>query len=192
MNTTTTITAFHPKELSDCIQRGIEAWQQAGELVVAAIDQHNHSLESLAELCANDLVTVDVLAQFERIGRKQVMPRLLASNFPAQKPLQKLPYSEQQRLLDGSVSLLVLRDGLPDTLEVRTRDLTKAQCKQVFSSQGLRGLSSQRAWLEGEREKRVKAPARSVPWRIMSSKVFFDEPCEMTRHDLASILAQIS
>lgn len=179
------------ESLKSAIEAGIEAWETAGREVVRLVDIDRMSLEEIATAAKSDYITENVLAQFERIGRQQVMPKLLVMDFPASRHLQRMPMSEQQRLLDGSVELLVIRDNGTDTLNVRSRDLTKDQCKQVFSKDGVRSLGAQRAFIE-DRRKKIPCSTATPSWQIKSGKVIFNSACELTRQELAVILAQMS
>jgi hypothetical protein len=188
------LTIFKSDDLVRCITDGIANWKKAGDMVVNAIDHGGMSLQSIADSCGSECITVEVLAQFERIGRKQVMPQVFALPCAAQKYLERLPYSEQQRLLYGAVPVVLIKDGKVDVLEVSVKNLTRYQCKQVFNSGGVRSVEAQRAWLESEREKKTAqmSSPRQVPWIVKQGKVVFTEPCEINRHDLATILSQIA
>lgn len=177
--------------LKEAIETGIESWEKAGREVVKLLDIDRMTLDEIANLAESDFITENVIAQFERIGRKQVMPKLLVMDFPASRYLQRMPMSEQMRLLDGAVDLLVIRDNGTDTLSVRSRDLTKDQCKQVFSKDGVRSLGAQRAFIE-DRRKKIPCSASTPSWQIKSGKVIFNSACELTRQELAVILAQMS
>lgn len=177
--------------LKKAIQDGIDAWDLAGKEVVKLLDVDRMSLEEIVDKADSELITVNVLAQFERIGRGQVMPKLLVMDFPASRHLQRMPLSEQQRLLNGSVDLLVIRDNGTDTLSVKSRDLTKDQCKQVFSKDGVRSLGAQRAFIE-DRRKKIPCFAGAPAWQIKAGRVIFNSACELTRQELAVILAQLA
>lgn len=177
--------------IKTAIEDGIKSWEKAGAEVVRLLDIDRMTLAEIAEAADSDFITENVLAQFERIGRKQVLPKLLVMDFPASKHLQRLPMSEQARLIDGSIDLLVIRDSGVDTLLAKVRDLTPDQCKQVFSRNGVRGLSAQRTFIE-DRRKKIPATAASPAWQIKSGKVIFNSACELTRHELAVILAQMA
>lgn len=179
------------QELKSAIESGIEAWEKAGREVVYLLDNEGMSLQDIADHAKSEFITENVLAQFERIGRKQVMPKLLVMDFPASRYLQKMPMSEQQRLLDGSIDLLVIRDNGTDSLNVRCRDLTKDQCKQAFSKDGVRSLGAQRAFIE-DRRKKIPPAASAPSWQIKHGKVIFNSACELTRQELAVILAQMA
>lgn len=185
-------TIFILDTLKSAIQEGIQAWERAGTAVLQLID-HGMTLEQIAEAANNEFVTVNVLAQFERIGRKQVLPQLLVANFPASRYLKRLPMSEQQRLVDGTIELLLERESGTDTLQVHTRHMTKDQCRQAFDKGAVRTLGAQRAWLEGERHERLlsKPTKASAPWHIRNGKVVFSAECEMSRQELAIVLAQM-
>lgn len=187
-NTTTTLTSSFIGQLKEAIQSGIESWATAGKAVISLVDQ-GMTLEQIAQEADSPFINVNVLAQFERIGRQQVLPRLLVADFPASRHLERLPTSEQNRLIDGSVELLVFKDGSTDVLNVQVSDLTKKQCKQVFSRVGTRSLGAQRAYLE---DQRGKTPAKQALWHIKSGKVQFSGACELSRQELAVILAQMA
>lgn len=183
------------RELGRLIEDGINSWTKAGEIVVRLLDEQEMTLEDIAKQAGNDLVTVNVLAQFERIGRKQVLPRLLVSSYPAASHLQRLPLSEQKRLLDGSVELVVNHNGSIDLLQVKVTHLTKQQCKQVFDGQNVRSAGAQRAWLEEQNQSKESQAIRSgqqLLWTVKNGKVIFRTACEITRHELAVILTQLA
>lgn len=177
--------------LKEAIETGIQSWEMAGREVVKLLDIDRMTLEEIATMANSDFITENVLAQFERIGRQQVLPKLLVMDFPASRYLQRMPMSEQVRLLDGAVDLLVIRDNGTDTLSVRSRDLTKDQSKQVFSKDGVRSLGAQRAFIE-DRRKKIPCSTSTPSWQIKSGKVIFNSTCELTRQELAVILAQMS
>ena len=150
-----------------------------------------YGMDEIEAMANCEIITVNVLAQFERIGRRQVMPKLLVLDFPASKYLQRLPFSEQHRLIEGSVDLLVIRDNGTDTLMVKCRDLTPDQCKQVFSRNEVRSLSAQRAFME-DRRKKLPCNAGLPTWQIRHGKVVFNSACELTRKELSVILSQLA
>lgn len=172
--------------LVDLIRQGIEAWLQAGVIVAGRIDA-GETLEEIAAECACDFVTVGVLSQFERIGRKQILPRVLISDFPAVKQLSIMPISEQARLLDGSVDLVVKTATGADVLKTRVRDLTHRQVRQVFSNGTVRDPGAQRAWLE----ENFKAPRAKPSWSIRGRSVVFYAPCTLSRQDILAIASQL-
>ena len=174
---------------------GINSWTKAGEIVVKLVDEQGMSLEDIVQQANSELLNVNLLSQFERIGRKQVMPRLLVSNYPAAVHLQRLPLSEQKRLMDGSVELVVNHGGKFDLLQVNVRHLTKHQCKQVFDLQDVRSAGAQRAWLEEQAQSKESSVVRSgqhLLWTVKNGKVIFRSACEVTRHELAVILTQLA
>ena len=180
------------KKIGQLIQDGIDAWRLAGEIVVKLLDSDGLSIHDIVAQSDNEFVTPNLIAQFERIGRNQVLPKLLVLDFPAAKKLQRMPISEQSRLVEGKVEFLLLRDGKADTLNVSVRDLTKDQCKQVFSGDEVRTLSAQRAYLEDCITKtQINSSSKQFPWTIKNGKVYFVEGCEISRHELAVILAQL-
>lgn len=180
-------------ELEGAITRGIEAWKQAGEIVCSLVDAGGMTLTGIAERIGGG-VSENVLAQFERIGRGQLLPKLLVAEYPAARKLQTLALSEQRDALEHGVELLVLRDGgQTETLRVQADAMTPKQVKQVFARGSIRSLGAQRAWLEEQRaaESTSAGKVGATPWVVRGRKVFFREGCEVSSHELTAILSQL-
>lgn len=190
MSLTTSATSL--ESLKSAIDAGIESWKAAGIAIVDLIDNHGMTLGQISESINSPVVNPNVLAQFERIGRNQVLPRLLVASFPAAKAMQKLPLSEQRRLLDQGTDVMVMRTGGADTIIIRPEDMTKDQAQQVFSKDGVRSLSAQRAFIEGKAsETAAMSKVKQSPWIIKSGRVIFREACEMSRQELTILLSQM-
>lgn len=175
------------------IAKGIECWTKAGEIVVRLVDESGMTIETIAD--QSNYLTEDIVAKFEQMGRKQLVPELLVLDYPATRHIAKLPYSEQRRLLDGTVELMVLTEKGSDTLRVATENLTSAQCRQVFDGNTVRTVAAQRAWLQDrQQEERMRAAIvdqAQLPWRIKGRRVVFAHACEMSARELAHILSQM-
>jgi len=182
-------------DLRLAIQAGIDAWTKAGEAVVQLLDEQGMTLEEIA-MCANhELITASVLGEFERVGRKQVLPKLLAARFPAAGSVKRLPLSEQQRVMEEGVYIVVMHGKSADELKVNVRDLTSTQAKQVFRDTEIRSVGAQRAWLEEQRSQKESKTIRTgqhLSWCVKHGKVIFREACELTRQELAVILTQLA
>ena len=189
---TKTIDKTKIEKLASLINDGIESWKAAGVIVVELLDG-GMSLQEIADECPE--LNKDIISRFEQIGRNQVMPRLLIASFPAAKHIMKLPYSEQTRLMDGRVEVIVaVTDKGVDTLNIATRDLTNEQCKQVFGKSAVRDIAGQRAWMESERRKtslnRVDL-VHDMPYHIVGKHVVFRSSCKLSASDIIRILVQI-
>lgn len=179
-------------EFTALIAQGLECWAKAGEVVVALIDQHGLSVPEIA--ASSSLLTEAIVGRFEQLGRKQIVPRLLVADYPAADHMIKLPYSEQARLQDEAVELLIITESGTETLQVAPENLTPAQCRQVFAGGAVRSLAAQRAFIESKNEsERSKGKAlSSLPaYSVRGRKVIFNHPCELSARQLASILSEI-
>jgi hypothetical protein len=179
-------------EIVSLITRGIECWSKAGEIVVKLIDDH---LMTIPEIAGNsEFLTEDIVARFEQLGRKQILPQLLVADYPAAKHVIKLPYSEQSRAVDAGVELLVMGDEGHSTLKVAIGNLTPLQCKQVFAKDAIRSLPAQRAYIESQKtdnEIKNRVFNNEAIWKVTGRKVVFFKPCQMTARELAQIIAEI-
>ena len=179
-------------EIVSLITRGIECWSKAGEIVVKLIDDHRMTIQEIAG--NSEFLTEDIIARFEQLGRKQILPQLLVADYPAAKHVIKLPYSEQSRAVDAGVELLVVGDEGHSTLKVAIGNLTPLQCKQVFAKDAIRSLPAQRAYIESQKtdnEIKNRVFNDEAIWKVSGRKVVFFKPCQMTARELAQIIAEI-
>jgi hypothetical protein len=179
-------------EIVSLITRGIECWSKAGEIVVKLIDDHRMTIQEIAG--NSEFLTEDIIARFEQLGRKQILPQLLVADYPAAKHVIKLPYSEQSRAVDAGVELLVMGDEGHSTLKVAIGNLTPFQCKQVFAKDAIRSLPAQRAYIESQKtdnEIKNRVLNDEAIWKVSGRKVVFFKPCQMTARELAQIIAEI-
>lgn len=179
-------------EIVILITRGIECWSKAGEIVVQLIDDERMTIQEIAG--NSEFLTEDIVARFEQLGRKQILPQLLVAGYPAARHIIKLPYSEQSRAIDGGVELLVVSGEGHSTLKVAVENLTSLQCKQVFAKDAVRSLPAQRAYIESQKtDNEIKGRIGSDDpiWKVSGRKVAFLKPCQMTARELAQIIAEI-
>jgi len=175
-------------KVRDLISMGLDSWVKAGEIIVEMLDHEGLTLADISEAIGTP---VGILSRFEQLGRKNMMPRLLIANYPASRNLQALPYSEQSRLIDGSVEVLTA-DG-DDKINILTKNLTTKQCQQVFSSKEVRDIPSQRAWVESRRRRsKDKIIISGMPYHIKNGEVIFEKGCSMKASQLVNILAQLT
>ena len=175
------------EKLRECLTRGREAFVQAGELVVDAIESGGLTLDELREATG---IPTDVLAQLERIGRKQLNPHLMLADFPAARPLMRLPLSEQDRLMKEPVEFLIIKDGEVDKMSLPVATMTVPQVRQVFARNYVRPLAEQRSWLESQSEPVVKATLRrDVPYEITRRHTVIIGGNEFTVAELLRIAA---
>jgi hypothetical protein len=187
---TTTLSKMDSKlaALRKAVTEGILAYLKAGELLVEILDE-GYNLQDIAE---KSEMPVDVLAQLERIGRKQLCPQLLLAEYPAARRLERLPFSEQERLMNGPVEVLILRDGTTDTLQVNVQHLTPQQVRQVFAASHVRSLAEQRQWIESQRPPAEPVKV-DVPYVLTrKNTIIFNQACEMTAKELLRIASQLA
>jgi hypothetical protein len=179
-------------EIVSLITRGIECWSKAGELVVKLIDEHRMTISDIAG--NSEFLTEDIVTRFDQLGRKQILPQLLVADYPAAKHIIKLPYSEQSRVTNDGVELLVMDGDGNNTLKVATQNLTSLQCKQVFSKDAIRSLPAQRAYIESQKtdnEIKGRICSPEAIWKVSGRKVAFLKPCQLSARELAQIIAEI-
>ena len=191
MNTEHAITHWNKNKIQDlreCLTRGRDAFVDAGNLVVEALDEGGISLAGLYDATE---IPIDVLAQLERIGRKQLNPQLLLADFPAARQMERLPMSEQDRLLSDPVDVYVVKDGKPDKMKIPIHALSGKQVKQVFARNYVRGLAEQREWIDSSAVAAAQTAAvrRDVPYEITRRHTVIIGGNEFTVAELLRIVA---
>lgn len=176
------------EQLQHAIFTGIESWRHAGALLVSILEEDGLSLAMISE--RSDL-PLDVLAQLEKIGRNQLVPQLLLAEYPAARKLERLPMSEQERLMIEPVEVMIMKDGKPDTLHVAVRHLTGSQVRQVFAANHVRTLAEQRQWIESQKPEQQTVKVESPYIITRKGSVIFSQGCEMTAKELLRIAAQL-
>jgi hypothetical protein len=174
------------------VTQGIECWNKAGEIVVQLLDEQELTISEIAQ--TSEFLTEDIVTRFEQLGRKQLVPSLLVADYPAAKHLVRLPYSEQKRVVETSVDLLVCNGKETSVLKVSAENLTPAQCRQVFDGDQVRSTGAQRAWLEDKRATQEIRDVLSSPgalYQVRGKRVVFKRPCELSAGQLAQIIAEI-
>jgi hypothetical protein len=96
-------------QVVDLIHKGIESWQEAG-LVLMELRQRKPGI--FADIIKREpMLTVDMLTTIERIGRREIYPRLLLDSSIAAKKIRRYPYAEQERLCREPIDVVVSRDN---------------------------------------------------------------------------------
>lgn len=174
-------------EFMALVAQGIECWSKAGEIIVKMIDDDGMTIAEIAE--SSDMLTEDIVTRFEQLGRKQIVPNLLVADYPAARHMIRLPYSEQKRVVENSVELLV---SGAETLRVAVENLTPSQCRQVFDKNHVRSIAAQRAYLEERKSNEAREVVECDPiYQVRGRKVIIRRPCEMSAGQLAQIIAEI-
>lgn len=177
------------KEIAQLFSVGISSIRQAGELLVKLYDAN----PIYRELAKNDLHSLPsgMLDKLERIGRNKLLPEVMQAHQIGFRRLEKMPFDIQKTLIHAPVEIVVINDdGRTDILKVRVKDMSKDQAKQVFSDNGVRDPSAQRAYLADIKMKSRPKPVESA-FKLLKDRLVINEPCEITRQQLTSLLAQM-
>lgn len=186
----TTLVNKQIEQFTQLVQRGIDAWTEAGRLLVKMIEDNPNAKAEIVEACPD--ITEEILSRFEAIGRNQLHPKTLLNNSPGMRRLRSLPFSDQTRYLNSPVPVLVRTESGVDTLQVAVQNLTHQQALQVFASGTVRSPEAQRAYLESRRAVAQSKIKTVAPYVIKGGRVTFNAGCEMSARELATILAQLS
>ena len=162
------------------------------QIVVALMDDHGVTVAEISEIKG---IPEYILSNYEKIGRGQLAPYLLVSDYEAADPLKRLCYSEQTRLGNEPVDVLIQGPDGPASIQIRVQDLTRSQCKQVFDKTRVRSLDAQQAFIESNRRK-PHAPSKPIGGKITyeinrDGTVTFHKGYTATKVELQKILTAI-
>ena len=178
------------KRFVELVTKGIESWLEAGAVVATAIKKDESFVDRLCSQVPG--LSPETVYRFELIGLGRALPEVFLSDSPGMKRLRRLPVELQQKYTRESVDLLVSDSSNGDTLKVDVRNLSASQAVQVFTKDGVRSISAQRAWLvEHTAAESVEPIEAALPYRVSGRKLIIKQACIFTAADLARILAEI-
>jgi hypothetical protein len=83
-------------EFVKLVMAGIEAWFKAGEIVARNMDANPDWVDEVCRRCPE--ITPETVLAFDRVGRRKLHPRLLASNKPGAVRMRSLPFELQENI----------------------------------------------------------------------------------------------
>jgi hypothetical protein len=132
------------------ILKGIEAWREAGDYLVAKIDENKSFIDDVLKEFPN--LNREFVYQFERIGRKQLLPELLLEGSAGASRLAMLPYRSQVALYNKPIDVVVRREGNFFIERKAVNKLTPKESAVVFDAKKIRSAKEQQSVIQ-EREK---------------------------------------
>jgi hypothetical protein len=168
-------------------QKGYDAWIDAGKIVSSAIEEDPDFAEKVH--AKHPEISCDTVYAFDRLGRKELHPKLLISDSPGAKKLRRMPYSIQEKYSNNPVPLLIKTEKGWETLPASAFNLTPEQANQAFDSDGVRPEAAQRAWLECKTSRALIQVDDA--WRVAGRKLIVMQPCQFTAKQLARIFADM-
>ena len=194
MNTSLTTKQIEEKtqQFINLYKQGVEAWTQAGKIIVEVLDDYPHAADEITKQCPQ--LTPSIIGIFERIGRGQLLPSLAVDSSPGIARLRELPMSSQKRYEIEPVPLVVETASGTDILLVDVKNLTKLQARQVFANGRMRSEGEQKAFLieQTSKERRATKTTEIPAWRVRNGRVIFEKGATLTAGELATIITQIA
>jgi hypothetical protein len=128
-------------EFCGLIMAGIESWTKAGRLL-CEMKRDNPNVFNLIRV-ERPMLTLEVLETFERIGRKEIYPYLVADSSPGARRLMALPYRTQSKLYCEGVLVVLRRRGgfFPQLKKISA--LSTSEVGRVFDGDRIRSESEQ-------------------------------------------------
>ena len=141
------------------VNMGIEAWTKAGKLLVDFIEEHPNGHELILNECPS--ISIETLLSFERIGRREVSPKLLIDSSVGARKLSTMPFDEQQRYSVEPIEVLVgyYEGGKPMIERKMFNKLSAKEVRMVFGTIGVRSVETQTLTRENPADKPKSQPA---------------------------------
>lgn len=166
------------------VRQGEEAWEQAGLLLIALHDADEHIYEKI--IAQSDGLKFEHLLTFERIGRKELYPRLLLDEGHAAKRVSScgLSFDKQKELCENPIPVATLMNGEVKIIHKRLSELTQTEARRVIGFDGVRPQAEQAELL-------LAKDIRKPRYVIQGDKVYFTSNTTFTRAQLEEVLAQL-
>jgi hypothetical protein len=193
MNTQTEIINLDQevKSFVAAYQSGMNAWEEAGRIIVRIVDHDPHAVDDIIAQCP--ALTPTIIGVFERIGRGQLLPSLAMDSSIGASKLRELPLSLQRRYEQEPIPLIINTNNGTEVLLVDAKNMTREQVKQVFGKGRIRSEGEQKAFLVQQSSNNAKPCAQGKPaWTVRGGRVIFEAGTTLTAGELATILAQIT
>lgn len=141
---------LHIRNFAALIQKGVNAWADAGALLLKIKSEDPDILLKITDAFPN--ISMRLLELFLRIGQKKIYPYLLIDPSPGAQRLLSLPYLDQERIYKEGVEVLRVKNGLFSTELVRIQKLDPFNLDRVFDSNNnrIRSIDEQKSLTEYE------------------------------------------
>lgn len=181
------------QRLSDfysALQRGAEAFEEAGRILVGLIDEDPLVKDRILE--AHPDITESTLETFERIGRNQLYYRLCLIEGPGVTRLKRCTFSDQVKFSTEPIPMLLVNgQDSTDHILVPVQAMQPNQARQVFGPHRIRTLGEQRAFIESERTKPQPIETQQS-YTIGKGRIVFHKPVTLTISDMARLLSEMT
>ena len=180
------------EQFSISFTQGLESIAKAASIYVKAIDESHSMKGKFIERFAG-VIPAGAWANFEAVGRKTMHPRIMLGVGRNTSFIKRLPFSDQEDIVNGKKVELLTADG--DSLPVDARDISAHQSRQLFAGNHIRTLSEQRAFIEDdnriEKDNAVEL-AKIIRYRIENGNVHFAHNTVFTMNELITITAELA
>lgn len=183
------VTKSQPQQFIDLVLQGTQCLYEAGVIAAQAIDADPDFIDKVCDLCPD--MTAEFVKRMELIGRKRLHPQLAISETPGVRRLRRLPYGLQEKHVKTPLPVLVRTESGWDVLKIDVRNLTPAQSVQVMADDHIRSEAEQRAFLEDRAAVNAVPKGHNPPYRVTGNRLVIIEPCQLSRKELATLLAEM-
>lgn len=163
---------------------GMRRIQEACVVFVCAIDIDNKAYSKFRQAFKN--IPVGAWSNFEKVGRKQMLPELLSDESPMGKKLKALPISLQKEAYGKPVKLLT-NNG--EVIDAEFHEIKIAQANQVMAKDHIRSIKEQKTYMGRAIERHVKKPKEL--WKITEGKLEVYERCDFTKGELKKMIKEL-
>jgi len=148
------------------VSDGVRAWVAAGKALLSMLRRDPDVFKKIMARC--EWLTLDALETFARIGRMELRPEVLLLSDSVQKRVIRLGYSQQTKLLDERVPVVIdfTQEGRPLVQKKRLTDVTAKELDLVLDGAKIRTPHEQAEVLKtriADRNIQVARPAMRLP-----------------------------
>jgi len=178
------------KEALSGITKGYKTVVDSCKLFARAIDSETITKDEISE---EHKIPLSVLNRIEAVGRGTILVDLLYRTEKQYHLIAKMPFDEQQKIIDKGVDVLTTSG----VLHVDVADLQLGQVNQVFNGTQIRSVSAQKAWIEDQKTSqeiiatRSRASKTDCGYRVKGDSLIVTTAQSFTRKQLLEILARM-
>lgn len=180
-------------QIAELVLRGVDSFTEAGRLIAAQLDAGVDVYGILPTLTTRP-ISLKLLRMLEDVGRGKLHPQLLLDNRPGARMARKLPFSDQKKLVEEKVEMVVETAEGTDVLMVDALALPREQAQQVIAFDHLRPAGEQKAFRAAGQDagKASTTPIlRGAGWEVLPGRKVHFKDCVLNLKGLLKVVAEL-
>ncbi len=183
----TTISKDHVNEFVQLINKGVEAWVKAGEILVEMIEEDTNAYDRI--MMKDPRIKYETLCLIEKLGRKQIHPNLLFDNsYAAKTKIPNLPYCKQAECYESPLEVVKMVSSRVSVDRKKASEMTRFEADLVFSKTSIRTVQEQVDLIKSKKFEISFAPPS---YEIQGKFIKFRANTSFSREEIEEIISKL-